>query len=154
MPEIHEVAVATDGSGPAAAAFQTACDLATLAGARLTIVAVVPPEHVFTPDGRVFWQSAEGDRRFFQELLARSREAAERSGVRAVAAVMPEGPVVEQLLNFVDEHRPDLLVVGARGLSPTRRILVGSVSDALVHHARCSVLVVRGAAPPGPASTA
>ena len=34
--------------------------------------------------------------------------------------------------------------MGSRGLGPVRRVLIGSVSDGVVHHARCPVLVVRG----------
>jgi nucleotide-binding universal stress UspA family protein len=36
-----------------------------------------------------------------------------------------------------------LIVVGSRGLGPLRRALMGSVSDSVVRHARCPVLVVR-----------
>lgn len=42
----------------------------------------------------------------------------------------------------------DLIVMGSRGLGAWNRLLLGSVSNAVVHHAKCSVEIVRRAAPP------
>jgi len=51
----------------------------------------------------------------------------------------PESRIVET----ADEMKPDLVVVGSHGYSGWERMLIGSVSDSVVHHAPCSVLVVR-----------
>ncbi|MFL6468215.1 MAG: universal stress protein [Pyrinomonadaceae bacterium] len=51
----------------------------------------------------------------------------------------PESRIVET----ADEMKPDLVVVGSHGYRAWERLLIGSVSDAVVHHAPCSVLVVR-----------
>ncbi len=51
----------------------------------------------------------------------------------------PESRIVET----ADEMKPELVVVGSHGYSRWERLLLGSVSDSVVHHAPCSVLVVR-----------
>jgi nucleotide-binding universal stress UspA family protein len=51
----------------------------------------------------------------------------------------PESRIVEAAREF----RADLVVVGSHGYSTWERLLLGSVSDAVVHHVPCSVLVVR-----------
>ena len=51
--------------------------------------------------------------------------------------------VAEQIVNLAEEIRAGLIVVGSRGRSGIRRALMGSVSDSVVHHAHCPVLVVR-----------
>ena len=51
----------------------------------------------------------------------------------------PESSIVE----LADEVKPELIVVGSHGYSGWERLLLGSVSDAVVHHAPCSVMVVR-----------
>jgi len=51
----------------------------------------------------------------------------------------PESRIVET----ADEWKPDLVVVGSHGYSGWERLLIGSVSDSVVHHSPCSVLVVR-----------
>jgi nucleotide-binding universal stress UspA family protein len=51
--------------------------------------------------------------------------------------------VAEQIVNQAEEIRAGLIVVGSRGLGGIRRALMGSVSDSVVRHAHCPVLVVR-----------
>jgi nucleotide-binding universal stress UspA family protein len=64
-----------------------------------------------------------------------------------------------EIVKLGEELGAGLIVVGSRGLGGVRRALLGSVSDAVIHHAHCPVLVVRtggenrtarqAAAPPG-----
>ena len=54
----------------------------------------------------------------------------------------PESRIVET----AEATHPDLIVLGSHGYSRWERLLLGSVSDSVVHHAPCSVLIVRTAA--------
>ena len=51
--------------------------------------------------------------------------------------------VAEQIVSLAEEIEAGLIVVGSRGLGGIRRALMGSVSDSVVRHAHCPVLVVR-----------
>jgi nucleotide-binding universal stress UspA family protein len=51
----------------------------------------------------------------------------------------PESRIVET----AEELHPDLIVLGSHGYSRWERLLLGSVSDSVAHHAPCSVLIVR-----------
>ena len=51
----------------------------------------------------------------------------------------PESRIVET----AEEYGSDLIIVGSHGYSRWERLLLGSVSQSVVHHAPCSVLVVR-----------
>lgn len=51
----------------------------------------------------------------------------------------PESRIVEK----AEEFKADLIIVGSHGYNTWERLLLGSVSDSVVHHAPCSVLVVR-----------
>jgi nucleotide-binding universal stress UspA family protein len=53
------------------------------------------------------------------------------------------GHAAEQIVRVADEEDVDLIVMGSRGLSEWKALLLGSVSDHVIHHAHCSVLVVR-----------
>jgi nucleotide-binding universal stress UspA family protein len=78
-----------------------------------------------------------------RRLLEARMDAIEAAGVVAEPHLL-QGPPIDAILDLCDELRPGLVVMGSRGLGPVGRIFVGSVSEGVVHHARCPVLVVRG----------
>ncbi len=57
--------------------------------------------------------------------------------------ILVEGHPVEEIVREVKEHNFDLVVIGARGVSHIREILLGSVTDGVIHHAGCPVLVIK-----------
>jgi nucleotide-binding universal stress UspA family protein len=90
-----------------------------------------------------------------EELLAAQRREAQRVLDEQVRMVEGAGAPVEEAHLNIDE-RPDrtivhlsedigagLIVMGSRGRGGIRRALIGSVSDAVVRHSHCPVLVVR-----------
>ena len=56
-----------------------------------------------------------------------------------------QGPPKQVIVEEAEKWGADLIVLGSRGLGAWNRMLLGSVSDAVVHHAKCSVEVVRKA---------
>jgi nucleotide-binding universal stress UspA family protein len=63
---------------------------------------------------------------------------------RDVATALVAGRPATVLRDRATELQADLLILGARGLSPIRELLLGSVSAELIERAPCSVLVARG----------
>jgi nucleotide-binding universal stress UspA family protein len=59
-----------------------------------------------------------------------------------VEPVAIEGPTIDVLIDAASDA--DMLVVGSRGLSTFRALLLGSVSQQLAHHAPCPLLIHRG----------
>lgn len=143
MSAIHKLAVAIDGSPPAEEALDTAIVLAHATQASVTLVGVVPVPVVYGTDLRAAAPVLEANTSFFRGLLDAARAKVQAAGIAHVAVQMFEGSAPDQILNYLNEARPALLVMGARGLSGVRRLLVGSVSDSVLHHAECSVLIVR-----------
>lgn len=47
------------------------------------------------------------------------------------------------IIRVAEDEKCDLILLGSRGLGEVKRFLLGSVSDAVVHHAHCPVLIVR-----------
>jgi nucleotide-binding universal stress UspA family protein len=54
-----------------------------------------------------------------------------------------QGHVVEEISRIVEEGKFGLLVIGARGISHFREMLLGSVTESLMHHVSCPILVVK-----------
>jgi nucleotide-binding universal stress UspA family protein len=53
------------------------------------------------------------------------------------------GYPAEKIIEYAEQHHPDLIVVGARGLRATLGILLGGVAQQVIEYASCPVLVVR-----------
>jgi nucleotide-binding universal stress UspA family protein len=144
-PEFKRIAVAVDGSTHAGLALDVAIDLARRYEGQLSVVAVAPIEPVYIGPTEPFATVAAtaSDRPRYQKIVEDAVHRSEHAGVTAVTGLCLEGVIPDELLGFLDQHPTDLLVIGSRGLSLARRILLGSVSTALVTHAPCPVLVVR-----------
>ena len=123
-------------------AVRVAADIAKRADLPLTVYSVVAlhqnwlrPEAV-QPDASVVPE----------EVIKAYREALDRavaglpSGVRGTGELL-FGEVVDEL-SMVSERGVDLLVCGSRGYGPVRRVLLGTVSSALLRQASVPVLVV------------
>jgi len=147
------ITVAIDGSPTASTAFASAVDLARHYGSELVVIAVAPLSPVFVTPNEPFVPPVvpESPLPQFRTLVESAVREAKEAGVTAVTGVCYDGVVVDEILAHLANHPTDLLVVGSRGLSTAKRILLGSTSTALVTHAPCAVLVVRPAStkPPG-----
>jgi nucleotide-binding universal stress UspA family protein len=82
-------------------------------------------------------------------------EALAEHGRKLVTALFPEwcvtseplwGDAANTLLKVIGVWKPDLVVVGSHGRSAPARLILGSVSSELAHHAPCSVRIVRSVA--------
>jgi nucleotide-binding universal stress UspA family protein len=65
------------------------------------------------------------------------------AGGTVAGAHLRVGEVAKEVVGLAEELEVDLIVVGTRGRSVIRRALMGSVSDSIVRHARCPVVVAR-----------
>lgn len=85
---------------------------------------------------------AEAARGAGERILADGETRAKAEGVQA-EKVLVEGHAVQEIVKAAKDGNFDLIVMGARGVSHIRGLLLGSVSDAVIHHATCPVLVVK-----------
>lgn len=137
-----KILLATDGSRDAELALSTSVDLADSTKSELHVVTVAPG-----------YPSYDVRR---PEVVEQLREQAEEILEDQVKKIEQKGgKVTEKHLRIAGRHRADqivevaeekevgLIVMGSRGLGGVRRALMGSVSDSVVRHAHCPVLIVR-----------
>lgn len=129
MTAPFRILLAVDGSEHSLAAAQLVRALPLPPGSDVMAVAVLTPRH--TP-GRAALETA----------LEKARDIL-RGSLANFETGFLHGHPAEALTRFADEHRPDLLIVGAKGLRATLGILLGGVAQQVVEHARWPVLVVR-----------
>jgi nucleotide-binding universal stress UspA family protein len=153
LPE--RMLVAADGSGSGERALEMAAEVARATGSELHLLHVVQlpsqgPEGWEIPIAYV----PEAGGSFTKNIEELERNAREFVEQRATRIRDDGGPVVEghvafglpsqEVVRLAEELGAGLVFTGSRGLGGVRRALLGSVSDSIVHHAHCSVMVVRG----------
>ncbi len=141
---VGTVLLATDLTVASDAATVQAIDLATSLGARLLVVNVIDvgeeqgaPLGPLSPAPRVDQVRADRER----PLLAIVDEARSH-GVEA-AFLLWTGEAAHSIVAAAEAERADMVIVGTRGLDRADRYLLGSVSDYVVYHSPCPVLVAR-----------
>jgi nucleotide-binding universal stress UspA family protein len=79
-----------------------------------------------------------------EKTLEEAVKQVEEAGSTVAEAHLRMGDPDDEILRHCEEHGDiGLLVMGSRGLGPIKRRLMGSVSESVVRHARCPVLVAR-----------
>ena len=136
------ILLATDGSEDAELARTTAMDMATSTDSELHVVTVAPGYPSY--DVRVP-EIVEQLRKQAEKILDEQVEKIERDGGKVAQKHLriAERHRAQQIVRVAEEIRAGLIVMGSRGLGGVRRALMGSVSDSVVRHAHCPVLVVR-----------
>ena len=81
-------------------------------------------------------------RKHGEGILEDGKKKAEAEGVQ-VQTLLVDGHTVEEILKVAREGNFGLVVIGARGVSKIKELLMGSVSEGVTKLAPCPVLVVR-----------
>ena len=77
-----------------------------------------------------------------KRVVAEAKKIAEAEGV-SVEAMLVEGEAADQIVNTAKEGGFDLIVIGARGRSKLKGLILGSVSQDVIKKAQCPVLVTK-----------
>jgi nucleotide-binding universal stress UspA family protein len=138
-----QILVATDGSEEATLAAKTAAELAQRTYSELHLVSVADAHSSYyyvqqTGLGNDLPQQA-------QDVLDDDAKKIEQSGgeVAGKHVRASRRHPADSIVRVAEETGADLVVMGSRGLGGIKRALMGSVSDSVVRHAHCPVLVVR-----------
>jgi nucleotide-binding universal stress UspA family protein len=150
---VHTVTIAHDGSPGAREALRFVAGLPLPPSTRVRVIGVAEPMRYPSTAPEIVGGAlrdavadVEHERRVALERTLAPDVAMLRDRVSVVDLSVRVGPPAPEILRYADVADSDLLVVGARGLGTMKRLLLGSVSESVLRHAACPVLVVRGRA--------
>jgi nucleotide-binding universal stress UspA family protein len=131
----------TDGSQVSRKATDHAIYLAKTSGAELLILHVVETSFAWYT-GALYQQIVDELREFGDKVLQSAVQAAEKQGVTA-RTLSVDGYSGTAVVRIAEREGADLIVMGAVGRSMVEEALVGSISQYVVRHAHCPVLIVK-----------
>jgi nucleotide-binding universal stress UspA family protein len=144
-----KILLASDGSRGAELAARTAAELANSTNSELHLITV--PDSTYHTFEWSFHDSYETYEELVEALKAETQEVLEEQvqKVEEAGGTVKEGhPRTDErpdraIIHLAEELGVGLIVMGSRGLGGVRRALMGSISDSVVRHAHCPVLVTR-----------
>lgn len=142
---VNSILVGVDGSAKSLEAARYAMGLAEQTKAKLTFVFVIEPPQII-PFGPMEGFVTAGPSKSTEDVTRAEKIvetlAKERPALN-IATRVELGDAADVIVESAAKLGVDLIVVGARGQNVAQRVLLGSVSDRVVHHAPCPVTVVR-----------
>jgi nucleotide-binding universal stress UspA family protein len=141
----ENILVGVDGSQSSEKALKKAVELAKALNAKLNIVAIVKPLELAAidyvpPEDIEKYEMEEIEK--VKPCLKEAVEYAQENGIEPVYKIL-EGEPAEELMDYADENKCDLIIVGYRGKGGFKKLLLGSTAGNLVKYANQSVLVVK-----------
>lgn len=135
----ERIVVAIDGSPQSSKTIPVALDLAQKYSSSVAVVHV--REHTRYEGSDVDMGPPIPAQELVDEVVRTFRQAGvdARGELRRVSA----GDTPEQIVAIADEFDSSLIVMGTRGMTEWRSLLLGGVANKVVHHAHCPVLLVR-----------
>jgi nucleotide-binding universal stress UspA family protein len=134
-----KILLATDGSEDAELAATTAKALAKITGSELHVVTLAEEY----PSYDAYRPLAHRSRELAREVLDEQVKKIENLGGTIAGSHLRTGGAAEESVALAEELEAGLVVVGSRGRGRIKRLVMGSVSDSVVRHAHCPVLVVK-----------
>jgi nucleotide-binding universal stress UspA family protein len=153
----EKILVPLDGSAHSTRALDIAIQIAKKFGGKIALIHVysivagtiiMPEPTTLTPPGVPVMapleisKIADTARKAGNRILDDGEQKAKAENVQ-VEKILEEGHVVQEIIRTAKEGSFDLIVIGARGVSRIRELLLGSVTDGVIHHVSCPVLVVK-----------
>jgi nucleotide-binding universal stress UspA family protein len=134
------ILVAIDGSKSAKKAFEKSIYLAQKCDSKLDLVHVISCE--LGGDSATTFELIDDLKTKAEKMLDEYKIQATKSNV-PIEITVTQGDPAQVIIELAKTKRYDLIIMGTRGKSAFQELLIGSVSQKVMHHASCPVMVVR-----------
>jgi nucleotide-binding universal stress UspA family protein len=146
-----KIVVGIDGSEESMKAAEYAISIAKLYNAELNAITVLTSDigYIYSSPGvesppltvkEIVLLAGDEAKKWFDEI----KEKANKKGVQLkTESIVAKKSLLNTILEYVEEHNINLVVVGTRGRSGIKKMLLGSVASGLVTHSPCPVLVIK-----------
>ncbi len=140
----RQILIATDGSETANEAADFGIEMIGCSGAKIYAVYVIDTTPYRSVPLDQIWskETLEDFEKEGQEATAYIEKIGKAAGAEVETRVLKGNPA-EKTLTFAEDNNLDMIIVGSLGKSGYERLLMGSVSEKIIRHAKVPVLVVR-----------
>jgi nucleotide-binding universal stress UspA family protein len=141
MSVFEKILVPLDGSECSFHALEKAVHIAKKFDSKISLINIYSISIFRITPSQVF-EAMKELRKSGEAVLEEGKKKANSHGL-LIETIIKEGHAVEEIVKTAKENNFDLIVMGARGLSTFKQILLGSISHGVTEHASCPVLIVK-----------
>ena len=146
-----KIVVGIDGSEESMKAAEYAISVAKLYNAELNAITVLTSDigYIYSSPGvesppltvkEIVLLAEDEAKKWFDEI----KEKANKKGIQLkTESIVAKKTLLNTILEYVEEHNINLVVVGTRGRSGIKKMLLGSIASGLVTYSPCPVLVIK-----------
>lgn len=143
--DLKNILVSYDASGFSNRAFKSALDIAEPNKSKITIVSVVTG--VYQPSIgfsiKYAEKTLEKHRKFIKKIFLDLESAANKKGIKVSLKILHESSVSKAIVNYVNSHKFDLIVIGSHGRKGLNKLILGSVANDVAQKVKIPVMVVK-----------
>jgi nucleotide-binding universal stress UspA family protein len=136
---LRRILVGYDGSVGSEKALEAALALSDGTDSKVLVLSVARPSE---PESTESATTLDAAREELKKALSRLRGRVQQNGIQIETQVAVGHPA-EEILRNAEQNQVDLIVVGHRGISAIKELTLGSISEHVLSHASCAVLVTR-----------
>ena len=145
---MRKILVAVDGSNPSFNASSYAIDLAKRNDAELIVLYILSPvpysQFEYANIGRMEEIETIEKEKAQQEVVDKVKQKATEEKVRVKADLLIKyTSVIKEIVEYAENKKVDMIVIGSRGMTGFKKMLLGSVASGVVKYSHCPVLVVK-----------
>ena len=146
-----KIVVGIDGSEESMKAAEYAISIAKLYNAELNAITVLTSDigYIYSSPGvesppltvkEIVLLAEDEAKKWFDEI----KEKANKRGIQLkTESIVAKKSLLNTILEYVEEHNINLVVVGTRGRSGIKKMLLGSIASGLITYSPCPVLVIK-----------
>ncbi|MDE1877550.1 universal stress protein [Candidatus Nitrosotalea okcheonensis] len=142
---IKNILVPVDGSKYSVKAFNFALDIAKKYGAKISVLACLEKENIsaWCINKNAHIQIIKDAEKFAMDFISELEKTAKDVNVPLSVHVIETKSISKQIINFATSKKIDLIVMGSHGRTGFNQFVLGSVSNAVCHSAKCPVLIIK-----------
>ena len=139
------ILVPYDGSDHSKHAFKVALDMAKKYNSKITMVSVLSVSYTghWYIDSRVEAQIIRDAEKGIRKDFVKFDSIAKKAKVSFHSKIVEGISAAKTLVSFAKSKKNDLIIMGAHGRTGWDKLILGSVTDGVIHRVRCPVLIVR-----------
>ena len=149
--KIKKILLAMDGSGSSVRASKYAMHLAKLDNAEITLLHVLEDirqggatDLLISGNDRLAKSFLKDSEEAARRWMTRVEKEAERNRVKLSTKILiDQSSKAKGILNFAEKNKVDIVIMGTRGLTRFKKLVIGSVANAVLGNAKCPVLIVK-----------